>query len=146
MICPIVTKSKETCQQAITSNVISKYFSSLNKSKTYHKKKEQLPTLKKKKMIQTKIAHNSHVLFIRLRPVNTDVTTFSTQEVQPWIPWLLKKELIQVCMKTTESTYSFKKKRKKVEGNNPDDLKSDKVSTWIMTEKSVRMCVTSTYT
>ena len=82
MIYPLVRKSKETCQQAITSNVIAKHFPLLNKFKAYYKEKKQLPILKTEKIVQTRIVHNSHVLSICLRSINTDVTTLLPQEIQ----------------------------------------------------------------
>ena len=104
MICLIMKKSKEISQQTIISIIVSKYIPSLNKSNTYCKKKKQLPTLKKKKMIQTRIVHNSYVLSISLRPINTDVISLLPQEIQSWVPWILKKELKQLRIKRTQST------------------------------------------
>ena len=94
-------KSKQKFQQALTTNIISKYFLILKNTRTYYEKGKPLQSLKKTKIIETSIAHNVHAVSLHPRPINIDATTLSLQNIQPWILWLLKKELIQPCINMT---------------------------------------------
>ena len=66
-----------------------------------NKRRKKRKEVKIKQLIQTYLTYNDNDISIWKQPLNGEANLLTPREIQPEIPWLLEKELLDNRSKTT---------------------------------------------